>query len=58
MLEFIIFMRDFFNDCTDLLRIPRFDIGGYEVAYFDLMWTAIIVGMLISAFWKGARSSS
>lgn len=33
-----------------------FELYGFEVKFYDVVFVFLVIGMVISMFWKGARS--
>lgn len=56
MYEFFIFFRDCLADISGMLRSFSFSIGGISVSLLDLFLGFIAMGIIISVFWKGART--
>lgn len=48
-------LLSFFNGIIGMLRNLTFDGFGVETNYFDVIFAAIVVMMVIGLFWKGAR---
>ena len=55
MLDAIYFVFDFFTDIIELLSFYYFEIGGMAISLFDIMIGAVVLSMIITVFWKGAR---
>lgn len=53
------FLGTFINwvySIVDVLRIPKFNIGGvYGVTLFDLILGCIIISIVVGVVWKGAK---
>lgn len=56
MYEFFLFFRDCIAEISGMLRSFSFSIGGISVSIFDLFLGFVAMGIIISVFWKGARS--
>lgn len=56
MYQFILFIRDFFTDLIDLLNSITFNIGNVSVSYGGLIFAFLVVGIVVSVFWKGAKT--
>lgn len=56
MADFISLFFRFWQSIFDLLSYYRFDIGGFSVTLTELFICFLIISMVISVFWKGARA--
>lgn len=56
MYEFILFFRDSIVTITDMLSSFYFSFGNINVSIFDLLLAFLALGIIISVFWKGART--
>lgn len=56
MWQFIIFIRNSIASISDMLNEFSFDFGGINVSLFELLIGFIALGLIISVFWKGART--
>ena len=56
MWDWILFLRDRIVDITDLLNSFHFEIANISVSILDLILGFLFMGMIISIFWKGART--
>lgn len=56
MWNWILFLRDRVVDITDILNSYYFDIAGISVSILDLIIGFILMGIVLSVFWKGART--
>lgn len=56
MYEFILLIRDFMMDLIGLLNAVSFSIGNTSVSYGGLIFAFLVVGIVVSVFWKGAKT--
>lgn len=56
MWQFIQFIKTSLAQITGMLDKFSFDLGGINVSIFDLLIGFIGFGLIISVFWKGART--
>lgn len=56
MYDFIVFLRDFFVDLIELLNSISFTVGNISVSYGGLLFAFLVVGIVVSVFWKGAKT--
>lgn len=56
MWSFILFLRDRLVDITDMLERYHFNISGMDISLLDMLIGIIAMGIIISVFWKGART--
>ena len=56
MLEFVILIRDFWVDLIDLLNSIQLTVGAIKVPLGGLIFAFLVVGIVISVFWKGAKT--
>lgn len=56
MWNWILFLRDRVVDITDMLNSYNFDIAGISVSILDLIIGFVLMGIVLSVFWKGART--
>lgn len=56
MFEFLLFIRDFFLDLIGLLNSISFTVNGISVSYGGLLFAFLVVGIVVSVFWKGAKT--
>lgn len=40
---------------VDVLRLPTFNIGGFNVTFFDCILGCIVISIVVGVVWKGAR---
>lgn len=45
----------FINKLVDLLYSVTFELYGYEVSYFSIIFAFIVISMVVGIWWKGAR---
>lgn len=56
MIDVVKFLRDYLIDIAELLDVYCFDIQGINVSIFDLFIGFIVLSLVVSIFWKGARA--
>lgn len=56
MSDFFILIRDFYVDIFDLFDKYSFTIGNYEVNYLSMIFVFIVIGFVVSIFWRGAKA--
>lgn len=49
---FLGFMRDIILTFDQL----KFELFGYKVSYFSILFVFLIIGFVINVFWRGART--
>lgn len=54
--DFFILVRDFYVNLFSLLNNTVFDINGYNVSLGAIIFVMLVVSMVVSVFWKGARA--
>lgn len=57
MAVFIDFVVDFYRSFLGLFDTVTFSIGGISVSVLDVLLAVAAMSMVISIFWKGARST-
>lgn len=45
----------FYNIVATFNNLVAFDIGGVKVGYFDLVIGFVVLGLIISVFWRGSH---
>lgn len=55
MYQFILWFAGAFNQLLSLLDSISFNIAGYDVSYLSLIVAFLLISMVISIFWKGAK---
>ena len=58
-MDFTSFFQVFFGfvfGILELIRSYTFNAFGFSFSYFDIVFACLITGMIITAFWKGARA--
>ena len=55
MWEFIQWLSDRLYVITAYLNTVKFEVAGLQVGYFNLILGFVVLGFIISVFWKGAR---
>lgn len=56
MWSFILWIRDSFISLSTMLNAFHFNIAGMSISLLDIMIGFLAMGIVISVFWKGARS--
>ena len=56
MWQFIQFIKNSLAQITGMLDKYSFDLGGINVSILDLFIGFLGFGLIISVFWKGART--
>lgn len=57
MQEFVTFMVRLMRELvSSIWNAVYLDIGGYRVSYFWFILGMLAIGMVVSVFWKGAKS--
>lgn len=56
MYDFFELLRDFYGDIFSALDYHIFLFDGMPVTLYDILLGFIIVAIVISVFWKGARA--
>lgn len=54
--SFIDFMASFFGQIFTFLSSMTFSVYGVSVNYGAIIFAVIVVGFVVSMYWKGARS--
>lgn len=55
METFIFTFINWVYSIVDVLRIPNFSIGGFNVTFFDLILGGLVISMIVGIAWKGAK---
>lgn len=55
MVSFFALFKDLFLDLIGILRSIPIEGFGITTSFFDVLFAMIVIGMVISIFWKGAR---
>lgn len=53
---FVDLFFDIFNSLIGLLSSMTFSVYGIEVNYGAIVFAFLVVGFVVSVYWKGARS--
>lgn len=56
MLEFFNMIRDFWSDILGRLNGVQISIGSIRVPFGGLIFAFLVVGIVVSVFWKGAKT--
>lgn len=56
MFDFVVFIKNFWGSIIGLFEQYKFNIAGYQVSYFTLIFGFLVLAFVISYFWKGARA--
>lgn len=56
MLEFVNLISDFWSSVLGLFDRYPIKIGDYEISLIWLIFAFLVVGMVVSYYWKGART--
>lgn len=56
MLGFFELIKDFFVSIFALFDSYTFTVGNFEVSYFALVFALLVIGMVVSIFWRGAKT--
>lgn len=56
MLQFFSMVRDFWVSIISLFDRYPITIGNYQVSYFSLVFAFLVIFLVVSVFWKGARA--
>lgn len=56
MFEFFALVRDFYVDIFDLFNNTVFMIDNNPVSLGAMIFVPLVIGMVVSIFWKGAKS--
>lgn len=56
MLEIVTFLRDFWVDLIGLLNSVQLSVGAINVPLGGLIFAFLVVGIVVSVFWKGAKT--
>lgn len=54
--NFFTMIADFWLSIIAVFDNHPFTIGEYEVSYFAIIFAFLVIGFVVSLFWKGARS--
>lgn len=56
MLDFFTLIRDFWVSIIAVFDSRPLQIGNYSVSLFAIIFSFIVIGLVVSVFWRGARS--
>ena len=56
MFDFVEMIADLWKRIFSLFEQYSFDVSGYKVSYFTLIFGFLVIAFVISYFWKGARA--
>lgn len=56
MQEFFTQFLNWFKELTDLLSSVQFRLYGYNVNLLSIFIAFIVIGFIVSFFWKGAKA--
>lgn len=56
MTAFLQFFSFMWQRIIFLFDSVKFDMFGYDVSLFGILFVLIIIGLLVSVFWKGAKT--
>lgn len=54
--DFFILMSDFYAAIFNLFSQTVFEIEGTRVSLASLIFVPLVVGLVVSVFWKGSRT--
>ena len=54
--DFFILMSDFYASIFNLFSQTVFEIEGTRVSLAALIFVPLVVGLVVSVFWKGSRT--
>ncbi len=55
MFDFIVLISNFFSNIIDVLKTAVFNLGGVTVSLVDIIIGFVVLSIIITVFWKGAR---
>lgn len=55
MTDFVVFFSNMMSSLVSVLDSAKFSLYGFDVSIIGIMVAIIVVGLVISVFWKGAR---
>lgn len=56
MYDFFVLIANFWQSIINLFDEYKFGIGPYSVSYFSIVFAFLAISLVISVFWKGAKS--
>lgn len=56
MFDFVILVKNFWQSIIDLFADHPLEFAGYKVSYFSLIFAFLVIGFVVSYFWKGAKT--
>lgn len=56
MTAFINLFVDLWKQIINLLSNTAIELGGYTVSLFSVLLVMVIIGFVISVFWRGAKA--
>lgn len=56
MLEFFTLIKNLIISIIDEFAKHPISVGGYKVSFFALVFSFLVIGFVISYFWKGAKT--
>lgn len=54
--QFFSMVADFWKSIIMLFDDRPLIIGDYQVSYFSIIFAFLVIGFVVSLFWKGAKS--
>lgn len=54
--QFFIMVADFWKSIIKLFDDRPLVIGDYQVSFFSIIFVFLVIGFVVSLFWKGAKS--
>lgn len=54
--QFFSMFVDFWKSIIKLFDDRPLQIGDYQVSYFAIIFACLVIGFVVSIFWKGAKT--
>ena len=54
--NFFVMVKDFYVGIFAALDIAVLNVSGIQVTYGSILFVVLVVGMVISVFWRGAKT--
>lgn len=56
MTEFFMLVQQFMSDLILSLKLIKFELMGFHIDLFGILFAMFFLGFAISVFWRGAKS--
>lgn len=56
MNAFFVLISDFYKDIIGLFNSTQLDGGAYQITLGSILFCCLVIGLVVSVFWKGAKA--